>query len=92
MQFPGAQQTITEVINQAKIQDIITTPEVEPINSNLKTNLSEEELIQTQEALYLVKVIKNLDFMELQMNRNTASTGIENSQIIPLLIFHPVLD
>ncbi|MBW0513430.1 hypothetical protein O181_053145 [Austropuccinia psidii MF-1] len=32
--FPGAQPTIAEKINPTKIQNIITTPEVEPKKSN----------------------------------------------------------
>ncbi|MBW0568457.1 hypothetical protein O181_108172, partial [Austropuccinia psidii MF-1] len=73
-QCPGAQPTITEEINPTKSQNIITTPEVEPKESNLETNLSEEELYQTKEPLDLDQVIKNLNFMELEMNTNTATT------------------
>ncbi|MBW0487775.1 hypothetical protein O181_027490 [Austropuccinia psidii MF-1] len=79
-QCPGAQPTITEEINPTKIQNIITTPEVEPKESNLETNLSEEESIQTLDPLDLDQLIKKLNFIKLEMNTNTASTGSENSQ------------
>ncbi|MBW0499675.1 hypothetical protein O181_039390 [Austropuccinia psidii MF-1] len=39
VQFPGAQQTITEEINSTKMQNRITKPEVELTNQNLETNL-----------------------------------------------------
>ncbi|MBW0523145.1 hypothetical protein O181_062860 [Austropuccinia psidii MF-1] len=62
-QCPGAQPTITEEINPTKIQNTITTPEVELKESNLETNLSEEESIQTQEPLDPDQVIKKLNLI-----------------------------
>ncbi|MBW0562799.1 hypothetical protein O181_102514, partial [Austropuccinia psidii MF-1] len=87
--FPGAQPTITEEINPTKIQNTISTPEVELKESNLETNSSEKESIQTQEPLGLDQVIKKVNFIELEMNTNTESTSSENSQNNPFANFSP---
>ncbi|MBW0562346.1 hypothetical protein O181_102061 [Austropuccinia psidii MF-1] len=79
-QCPGSQPTITDEINTTKIENSITELEVEPTNQKLETNLSEKESIQTQEPLDLDQVIKKLNFMELEMNTNTATTDSENSR------------
>ncbi|MBW0553695.1 hypothetical protein O181_093410 [Austropuccinia psidii MF-1] len=88
-QCPGAQPTITEEITPMKIQNTITTPELELKESTLETNLSEEESIQTQEPLDLDQVIKKLNLIELEMNTNTATTDSENSQNNPFANLSP---
>ncbi|MBW0466396.1 hypothetical protein O181_006111 [Austropuccinia psidii MF-1] len=62
---------------------------MEPKNKNSETNLSEEESIQTQEPLDLDQVIKKLNFMELEMNRNTESTGSKISHNNTFASFSP---
>ncbi|MBW0521944.1 hypothetical protein O181_061659 [Austropuccinia psidii MF-1] len=88
-QFPGAQTTITEEINPAKIENSITELEVEPTNQKLETNLSEEGSIQSQEPLGLDQAIKKLNFMELEMEISIGSAGSDNSQNNPLAHLSP---
>ncbi|MBW0572210.1 hypothetical protein O181_111925 [Austropuccinia psidii MF-1] len=88
-QCPGTQPIITEEINPTKFENSITEPDVEPKNQKLETNLSEKESIQTQEPLDLDLVIKKLNFMELEINTNTATTDSENSQNNPFANLSP---
>ncbi|MBW0485225.1 hypothetical protein O181_024940 [Austropuccinia psidii MF-1] len=88
-QYPATQPTIKEEINPTKIQNIITTPELEPKSSNLETKLSEEQSIKTQEPLDLDQVIEKINFMELEMKTTTASTANDDSQKNPFSHLSP---
>ncbi|MBW0556028.1 hypothetical protein O181_095743 [Austropuccinia psidii MF-1] len=88
-QYHETQPTIQEEINPTKIQNITTTPELEPKSSNLETKLSEEQSIQTQEPLDLDQVSKKINFLELEMRTNTASTDSYDSQKNPFSHLSP---